>query len=68
MKRILYIMSLMLLVSSCVSQKDLVYFQGESTSKTKLMPFELRYQTNDLLSINVTALDMDVLDLLICLF
>ena len=59
MKQLLYIMSLMLLVSSCVSQQDLVYFRGEPTSKTKLKPFELRYQTNDLLSINVTALDMD---------
>ena len=37
--------------------EDLVYF--ENHFKTKLMPFELRYQTNDLLSINVTALDMD---------
>ena len=50
-------MFLTLLTSSCVTRHDWIYFQGESTSR--LNPFELRYQTNDLLSINVTALDMD---------
>jgi polysaccharide export outer membrane protein len=36
-----------------------VYFQGESASKEKLQAFELRYQANDLLSINVSARDVD---------
>ena len=59
MKQLLYTTFLMLLISSCVTQQDWVYFQGESASKAKVQPFELRYQANDLLSINVTALDMD---------
>jgi len=59
MKHVLYLLSFILLTSSCVTQKDWVYFQGESTDQTKVQPFELRYQANDLLSINVSALDMD---------
>ena len=52
-------MLFMLTICSCVTQQDWVYFQGESNSNVKVKPFELRYQANDLLSINVTALDMD---------
>lgn len=59
MKQLLYTMFLLLLMSSCVTQQDWVYFQEESASKAKVQSFELRYQANDLLSINVTALDMD---------
>ena len=59
MKQLLYTTFLLLLISSCVTQQDWVYFQDESASKAKVQPFELRYQANDLLSINVTALDMD---------
>ena len=59
MKQLLYTTFLLLLMSSCVTQQDWVYFQDESASKAIVQPFELRYQANDLLSINVTALDMD---------
>ena len=59
MKQLLYSMFLLLLISSCVSQKEWVYFQDESALKEKIQPFDLRYQANDMLSINVTALDMD---------
>ncbi len=59
MKKLLYTLSLLLLVSSCVSQQDWVYFQSDYPINSKVPPFELRYQPNDLLSINVTALDMD---------
>ena len=59
MKQLLYTTFLLLLMSSCVTQQDWVYFQDESASKAKVQPFELRYQANDLLSINVTALDVD---------
>jgi polysaccharide export outer membrane protein len=59
MKKIQYIFPIILLFSSCVSRKDWVYFQSEPTSKEKIQPFELRYQSNDLLSINVSASDLD---------
>ena len=49
----------MLFMSGCVSQKDWVYFQSDHTSKSNIKEFKLRYRPNDLLSINVTALDMD---------
>ena len=49
----------MLLISSCVTQQDWVYFQGESSVNINVQPFELRYQSNDLLSINVSALDIE---------
>ena len=58
MKQIAYLISLMLLTSSCVTQQDWVYFQGDHIAYSKAQPFELRYQTNDLLSINVSAKDM----------
>ncbi len=58
MKKLQYILPLMLLISSCVTQQDWVYFQGESAAQEKVQAFELRYQANDLLSINVSALDM----------
>ena len=59
MKQYLYILFLFLLSSSCVTQQDWVYFQGEPSSKEKIQTKELCYQANDLLSINVTALNMD---------
>ena len=59
MKPLLFTSLLLLLTSSCITQQDLAYFQGESSANTKIEPFELRYQTNDLLAINVTAIDMD---------
>jgi polysaccharide export outer membrane protein len=36
-----------------------VYFKGVSAVQAKIQPFELRYQPNDLLSINVSASDVD---------
>ncbi len=59
MKKLQYILPLILLISSCVSQQDWVYFKGESAVQAKIQPFELRYQPNDLLSINVSASDVD---------
>ena len=58
MKHVLYLLPFILLTSSCVTQQDWVYFQGESAVQAKIQAFELRYQANDLLSINVSALDM----------
>lgn len=59
MKKLIYISFLSLLISSCVSQQEWVYFQSDYPLNSKVPSFELRYQPNDLLSINVTALDMD---------
>jgi polysaccharide export outer membrane protein len=36
-----------------------VYFKEQSISPIKVQPFELRYQANDILSINVSALDVE---------
>ncbi|MCF6294485.1 MAG: polysaccharide biosynthesis/export family protein [Flavobacteriaceae bacterium] len=49
-------------LSSCASRKDIVYFQDEPISKAidnKNADFELIFNTNDLLTINVSALDSD---------
>jgi len=59
MKDLLKILPFLLLISSCVTQKDWVYFQGDHKSSQHHPTFELRYQANDLLSINVTALDIE---------
>ena len=59
MKKQTLIITVLFMFSGCVSQQDWVYFQGEIEPKANLMPFELYYQPNDLLSINITALDMD---------
>lgn len=58
MKHLHYLLFFLLFATSCVTQKDWVYFQGESIEQITVQPFELRYQPNDLLSINVSALDM----------
>jgi len=52
---------LVTLFSSCGSPKDLVYFQDEPLSKTKIEDtnYELKYKTDDLLTIDISALDPD---------
>ena len=59
MKNLKHLFIFSLLLSSCVTQKDWVYFHENSTVEEKIPSFELRYQPNDLLSINITAIDMD---------
>lgn len=59
MKKLLYSLFFALFISSCVTQQDWVYFQGDPNKFSNVEPFKLCYQQNDLLSINVTALDMD---------
>ncbi len=58
MKRFLYLTLILVSASGCVTQQDWVYFQIESSHDTKLKSFELLYQPNDLISINVSAFDM----------
>lgn len=59
MKHLKYILPLILLTSSCVTQKDWVYFQEESIAQQKVEAPDLHYQPNDLLSVNVSAIDLD---------
>ncbi|MBT8266608.1 MAG: polysaccharide biosynthesis/export family protein [Bacteroidia bacterium] len=50
-------------VSSCASQKDIAYFQDEPLSNAvEGLPsnFEIRFKTDDLLTIDVSAIDPDV--------
>ncbi|RKE95296.1 polysaccharide biosynthesis/export family protein [Ichthyenterobacterium magnum] len=49
------------LISSCASKKDIVYFQDEPVNDQTILntKFELAYKTDDLLTIDVSALDPD---------
>ncbi|MBL4559845.1 MAG: polysaccharide biosynthesis/export family protein [Labilibaculum sp.] len=45
-------------LSSCASKKDIVFFQDEQLKTISLQPYIATLQPNDLLIINVSALDM----------
>ena len=49
-------------LSSCASRKDLVYFQDEPLNDQMILDtkFELKYQTNDILTIDISALDPEL--------
>ena len=49
----------LIIISSCASRQDLVYFQDEIASETDALGFshELVYKTDDMLTIDVSALD-----------
>jgi polysaccharide export outer membrane protein len=49
----------LILVSSCASRKDFVYFQDEPIQEGNISsePLELTYKPDDILTINVSALD-----------
>ncbi len=51
----------LIMASSCASRKDLVYFQDEPLTEgiANSQPQELIYKTDDLLTIDVSALDPD---------
>jgi len=48
-----------LFLSSCVSKKDMVYFQGNSDKLNIPVKYELKYKSDDVLTIAVSALDLD---------
>ncbi len=54
-----YIIILLVILSSCASRKDLVYFQDEPLSESELSSnnYELTYKSDDLLTIDVSGLD-----------
>ena len=55
---VLFFVSIILLFSSCIPNKDLVYFQGEPSSKSsvyKILNEPYKLQVNDILSIQLKA-------------
>ena len=63
-KSILKVLILILIISStsCVSKKEILYFQNDVTgSKQQKQEFTLIYKQNDLLAINVSALDIEAI-------
>jgi len=48
-----------LFLNSCVSKKDLVYFQGNGDKLNIPVKYELKYKPDDLITISVSAPDLD---------
>lgn len=59
LKNPLLLLLTIFLISSCASRQDLVYFQGDNTNINASVKYELTYKPDDLLTIAVSALDMD---------
>ncbi len=60
MRKLLFILSLLLIATSCIPNKDLVYFQGEPSSKRevdKIFNEPYKLQVNDILDIRMKAAD-----------
>ena len=57
--RTLMLLSVTIIMTSCASRQDIVYFQDEKLGDyvQPLMIYDLIYQPNDMLTIDVTALD-----------
>ena len=55
----LFLLLTIFLISSCASRKDMIYFQDGSTEISTPVKYELTYKPDDLLTIAVSALDMD---------
>jgi len=55
------LLSILILATSCVSKKDVLYFQNKAEEKQILdkKGFALTFKKDDLLTINVTALDLE---------
>lgn len=67
-KTSLFVLFLLLILSSCVTQKDLIYLQNDGTSPSTLPINEIqnkpyRVQTNDMLSIKVKTIDPKINEL-----
>lgn len=64
MKKFLLIVSGLLIFSSCSTRKEIVYFQGieDIESFDSLRKFEPRIEINDVLSINVSSLNDEVVE------
>ena len=65
-RKILLIAAVTVLLTSCIPTKDLVYFQGEPTSKNslhKMLNEPYRVQVNDILDIRIKAEDEKLVSL-----
>ena len=66
MRKVLLLVFLAAIVSSCVPNKDLIYFQGEPVSKDsiyKLQNEPYRLQVNDILYINIKSADPELVQM-----
>ena len=69
MKKIVFFVLFSFLFTSCISTKDLTYLQPRSTSKSDSIKVAqevskpYRIQTNDILSINIKALDQKLVEM-----
>ena len=69
MKKIVFFVLFSFLFTSCISTKDLTYLQPSSTSKSDSIKVAqevskpYRIQTNDILSINIKALDQKLVEM-----
>lgn len=56
LKKSFLFIAVVLLLSSCVSKKNVIYFQNDNENKSlKLEKYELKFKKNDLLTINVSS-------------
>jgi len=69
MKKIVFLVLFTVLLTSCISTKDLTYLQPNATSKSDSIKVAqegskpYRIQANDILSINIKALDQKLVDM-----
>ncbi|WP_317040801.1 polysaccharide biosynthesis/export family protein [Flavobacterium haoranii] len=69
MKKIFFLSIIAVLFTSCISTKDLTYLQSNQTSKSDSIKVSqevskpYRIQTNDILSINIKALDQKLVEM-----
>lgn len=69
MKKIIFLALFSVLLTSCISSKDLTYLQPNSTSKSdsikvaQVVSKPYRIQTNDILSVNIKALDQKLVEM-----
>ena len=69
MKKILFLALFSVLLTSCISTKDLTYLQPNPISKSDSIKVSqevskpYRIQTNDVISINIKALDQKLVDM-----
>lgn len=64
MKKFLFVILSLLIFSSCSTRKEIVYFQGVERIQSfdSLRKFEPRIEVNDVLNINVSSLNDDVVE------
>jgi polysaccharide export outer membrane protein len=60
MKKFLYISLILLVITSCTTKKDILYFQDhKSNPNTNILYSPPKIQVNDILNINISALNLE---------